>query len=211
MSRLYSLTILVLLWAAWCFLHSLLISRGLTARMKKIMGRKYAYYRLAYSLFSLLTLIPVIFYQMHLQEKVIFTWPWPWDFMKYGMYAVAVLLFYGGFRVYDIQYMVGIRQIRQMRQGNGEDTMEFSAEGILGYMRHPWYSGAILLVWAFGVLSDVSLLSKSVLTAYLVIGASLEERKLICEIGEPYRAYRKKVPMFIPWKKNNSPGNGKRI
>ena len=139
---------------------------------------------------------------MGLEEKVIFAWPWPWFVVKYGIYAVAFLLFYGGYRVYDIQYMLGIRQIHEMEHRGKDELMGFTTEGILGYVRHPWYSGAILLVWAFGIVTDVSLVSKLVLSVYIIIGTLLEEQKLIREIGEPYRAYRKKVPMLIPWKKS---------
>jgi protein-S-isoprenylcysteine O-methyltransferase Ste14 len=182
-------------------LHSLLISRVFTARIEGIWGRRHRYYRLAYSVFSLFSLLPVIYFQLSLEEKVIFAWPWPWYIVKYGIYAVAFLLFYGGYRVYDLQYMLGIRQIHEARYGEKDESMEFTTEGILGYVRHPWYSGAILLVWAFGVVTDVSLVSKLVLTAYIIIGTLLEEQKLIGEIGEPYLAYRKKVPMLFPWKK----------
>ena len=201
MTRIHSLSILALLWTAWCFLHSLLISRVFTAWIKGILGKRHAYYRLAYSIFSLFSLLPVIYFQLSLEEKVIFAWPWPWYIVKYGIYAVVFLLFYGGYRVYDLQYMLGIGQIHETRHGEKDESMEFTTEGILGYVRHPWYSGAILLVWAFGVVTDVSLVSKLVLTAYIIIGTLLEEQKLIGEIGEPYLAYRKKVPMLIPWKK----------
>jgi protein-S-isoprenylcysteine O-methyltransferase Ste14 len=202
MTRIQSISVLALSWTAWCFLHSLLISRGFAARMQEILGRKYAYYRLVYTIFSLLSLAPVMYFQLQLAEKVIFAWPWPWVLLKYGMYAAAFLLFYGGFRVYDLQYMLGIRQIHEMKHGSKEKGMDFTTDGILTYVRHPWYSGAILLVLAFGHITDVSLVSKAVLTAYIIIGALLEERKLMHEVGEPYRAYRKKVPMFIPWKKS---------
>ena len=88
-----------------------------------------------------------------------------------------------------------------MKHGSNRKNMDFTTEGILAYVRHPWYSGAILLVWAFAEVTDVSLVSKAILTVYIIAGAMLEEQKLIHEIGEPYVAYRKKVPMFIPWKK----------
>jgi protein-S-isoprenylcysteine O-methyltransferase Ste14 len=39
-----------------------------------------------------------------------------------------------------------------------------------------------------------------VLTIYLVVGAILEERKLVAEFGEAYREYQGKVPMFVPAK-----------
>ena len=193
--------ILILLWSTWCFLHSLLISRSIEGRMKEFIGRKYGYYRLGYNIFSIISLIPVIYFQFQLDEKIIYTWPWPWYFLKYGMYVVAFLLFYGGFRVYDLKYMLGIKQIKKTSYRDNINTMEFTTKGILGYVRHPWYSGAILLVWAFGDITDVSLISKVVLTVYIIIGTFLEEKKLIAEIGQPYLLYRRRVPMLIPWKK----------
>ena len=202
MTRIHSISILALLWATWCFLHSLLISRFFAAWIKKILGSRHNYYRLLYAIFSLFSLFPVIYFQLGLEVKVIFAWPWPWFVVKYGIYAVAFLLFYGGYRVYDIQYMLGIRQIHEMGHRGKDELMGFTTEGILGYVRHPWYSGAILLVWTFGIVTDVSLVSKLVLSVYIIIGTLLEEQKLIREIGEPYRAYRKKVPMLIPWKKS---------
>ena len=203
MTRIHLLLILALLWTAWCFLHSFLISRGFSTRMKKALGARYDYYRLAYSIFSLLSLVPVLYFYLRLEAEIIFAWPWPWHLVKYGMYAAAFLLFYGGLRVYDVQYMLGIKQIREMRHRGKKETMQFTTEGILAYVRHPWYSGTILLFWAFGDVTDVSLVSKTVLTTYIIIGTLLEEQKLMREIGEPYRAYRKKVPMLIPWKKVN--------
>ncbi|MFC1843305.1 methyltransferase family protein [Thermodesulfobacteriota bacterium] len=201
MNKLYSIGILALLWALWCSLHSLLISRSFTARMEEIWGIKFAYYRLAYNSFSILTLIPVVVYQQLLKEQIIFSWSGPWPLLKFGMYLASFVLFYGGYRVFDMQYFLGIKQIDEMRGDRKIEAMNFNTTGILQYVRHPWYSGAIFLVWAFGPISDVSLVSKIILTAYLIIGTFLEEKKLIHEIGEPYLEYRKKVPMLIPWKK----------
>jgi len=100
-----------------------------------------------------------------------------------------------------MRYVLGIKQVREMREGRKIEVMDFNTSGVLEYVRYPWYSGAILFVWAFGPISDVSLVSKIILTAYLIIGTFLEEKKLIQEIGEPYLEYRRRVPMFIPWRK----------
>jgi protein-S-isoprenylcysteine O-methyltransferase Ste14 len=70
--------------------------------------------------------------------------------------------------------------------------------GILGRVRHPWYSGAILLLW-FRSLDGAGLVTSLVLTAYLVAGTLLEERKLVMEYGEEYERYQREVPMLIPW------------
>ncbi len=201
MTHSHFIVVLALLWIAWCFLHSFLISSTFSARMKKLLGKKNAYYRLAYSIFSLVSLFPVLYFQFSLDEQVVFAWPWPWKALKFSMYLAAFFLFYGGFRVYDLQYMIGIRQIREFKNGIKRPAADFTTEGILGYVRHPWYSGAILLVWAFGAITDVSLVSKTILTTYIIIGTVLEEKKLVEEIGPAYREYRRKVPMLIPWKK----------
>ncbi len=201
MSELYSIYILALLWTFWCSLHSLLISRNFIARMKDTLGIKFAYYRLVYNTFSFLTLLPVVIYQILLSEKIIFSWPGPWNVLKFGMYLAAFVLFYGGYRVFDMRYVLGIKQVHQMQEGKKTEAMDFNTSGVLEYVRHPWYSGAILFVWAFGPISDVSLVSKIILTAYIIIGTFLEEKKLIHEIGEPYLEYCKRVSMLIPWKK----------
>ena len=191
---------LAILWVLWCSLHSLLISRSFTAKVKDIWGAKFAYYRLVFNGFSLITLIPVLLYKELLPQEIIFSWPGPWKIFQLGMYLASFIFFYGGYRVYDIRYVLGTKQVQEMREGKKVEPMDFNSAGILEYVRHPWYTGAILLVWAFGPISDVSLVTKIILTAYIIIGTFLEEKKLILEIGEPYLQYRKRVPMLIPWK-----------
>ena len=202
MEKLPSIYILAFLWILWCCLHSLLISRSVTSRMKGLLGEKYAYYRLSYNLFSLLTLVPVVIYQSSLQGEMIFSWPWPWKLVKIAMYMAAFILFYGGYRAYDMQYVLGIKQLQEIQEDKTQKAAGFKTDGILQYVRHPWYSAAILLVWAFNTITDVSLVSKMILTAYIVVGTFLEERKLLGEIGKPYELYRQHVSMLIPWKRS---------
>lgn len=200
MSRMHSIFMLVFLWTAWCFVHSLLISTWFTVKMQKVLGDRFRYYRLAYNIFSLISLLPVMYLHFSLNKKVMFVWPWPWSLLKLGMYAAAFLFFYGGYKVYNMQYMLGLKQIGTMRHKTEPDKVEFTTKGILGYVRHPWYSGSILLVWAYGDISDVSLAAKIVLTAYIIIGTVLEEKKLVHELGQQYIAYQSRVPMLVPWK-----------
>jgi methanethiol S-methyltransferase len=37
-------------------------------------------------------------------------------------------------------------------------------------------------------------------TGWIFAGALFEERDLVAEFGDGYRAYQKKVPMLMPWK-----------
>ena len=79
------------------------------------------------------------------------------------------------------------------------DTGELDTSGVLGMTRHPWYLATMLLIWARQM--DVSaIIVNVILTAYLVIGTYLEEKKLVREFGENYRNYQQKVSMLIPYK-----------
>ena len=49
-------------------------------------------------------------------------------------------------------------------------------------------------------LTEVSLVIRVILTAYLILGALLEERKLKAEFGQDYRDYCRRTPMLFPWK-----------
>ena len=59
--------------------------------------------------------------------------------------------------------------------------------------RVPYPSGA-------DMRNDVNLVVRSVLFLYLLIGAVLEERKLVGVYRENYRRYQREVPMLLPWK-----------
>jgi protein-S-isoprenylcysteine O-methyltransferase Ste14 len=66
-------------------------------------------------------------------------------------------------------------------------------------IRHPWYAGLILLLWARD-LDIAGLIVSGVLTVYIFVGTLLEERKLVHEFGDAYREYQRRVSMFVPIK-----------
>lgn len=190
-----------LLWAAWCFVHSLLISPAVTRWLRARLKERFALYRLFYNLFSLVTLAPVIAYGVRVEQRLLFDWPGAgWDTVQTLLFLGGFVLCYGGTAVYDMKYVLGIRQWRDYAAGRPPAVMPFKAEGVMKYVRHPWYSGGILLIWSLGPITDVGLAVRLVITAYLLIGTLLEERKLKAEIGEPYQEYCRQVPMLIPWK-----------
>ncbi len=66
------------------------------------------------------------------------------------------------------------------------------------FIRHPFYCFGIVALWSAPVLSLDRLLFNALFTAWILLGATLEERDLLEEFGNEYKLYQRAVPMFIP-------------
>jgi protein-S-isoprenylcysteine O-methyltransferase Ste14 len=192
--------LLALLWICWCILHSLLITGRVNEWIRKKGGFLEGAHRLFYILFSVISLLPVLWYQYSLPQQLIFSWSGPWRILQGVLLTYALVMFYGGKQVYDTNYVLGLSQWRNYRRKLPRQPLPFSCNGILQYVRHPWYSGGLAFLWGLGPLTDVTLMVRIILSLYLIIGTLLEERKLIRELDQPYRNYCHQVPMLIPWR-----------
>jgi protein-S-isoprenylcysteine O-methyltransferase Ste14 len=190
--------LLALLWTGWCILHSLLISARVIRFLEMRLGDRYRFTRILFNIFALLSLIPVVAYGHTLSGDHFIRWDGIWRLVQIPMLVFSLWLFAAGAREYDLQQLLGIRQIVEHESAKGlSPSGDIETSGILGRMRHPWYSGAILILWSRDI-DAAALVTNLVLTAYLIAGTHLEERKLISEFGEEYVRYQRKVPMLIP-------------
>jgi protein-S-isoprenylcysteine O-methyltransferase Ste14 len=77
---------------------------------------------------------------------------------------------------------------------------ELIIKGALQYVRHPLYSGLILISLGFFLFSPSlsAAISVGSIWLYLVVGIRLEEKKLVEEFGDDYLKYKKSTPAIIP-------------
>jgi protein-S-isoprenylcysteine O-methyltransferase Ste14 len=189
-----------LVWAAWCVLHSVMITPTVKGWAERRMGPFFPFYRLVYALVAVGTLAPAVLYAHSLQSAPLFAWEGVWRLAQAGLLAAGVALVVAGSRRYDALRMIGIRQILEARDGNVPQAEKgLDRGGIHAVLRHPWYMAALLLIWARS-LDGAALTVNVVLTIYLVAGTFLEERKLIAEFGDEYRRYRREVSPLVPVK-----------
>ncbi len=192
--------ILAILWVGWCALHSVLASIRINSYLKSRFSEIYRYYRFTYNAIAVVTLIPVLAYSFHIQGPVFLEWDGYWLGLQALMVSVGALLFFAPLKQYDMSRFFGWQQIKDglthevLSKDNKLDT-----SGVLACIRHPWYSGAILLIWARN-LDMATIIVNVIITAYFMIGAMLEERKLVLELGDEYRRYQQTVGMFIPYR-----------
>ena len=191
--------LLALIWMMWCLFHSALISMRVTGFVKQRLGDRFRYYRLAYNGFSLVTLIPVVLYGHSVQGEPLFSWEGYWRVGQGLLLAASLFLFMAGGRLYDGLTLLGLRQLRDRGSCMGlTETCGLNTMGILGVVRHPWYVGGMMIIWARDL--DLSaIITNLILTGYFIVGTLLEERKLSIEFQGTYKEYQQKVSMFFPY------------
>lgn len=108
---------------------------------------------------------------------------------------VAMILGYGIVFIGASLVAEGWRRIHAARRENVLIT-----DGIYAYMRHPQYTGLFLIVFGEGVVhwpTILSVLAFPIIVAAYTYLAKKEERQMLEQFSDEYRAYQQKVPMFI--------------
>lgn len=200
------LTTVALVTSLWCLFHSLFVTHAWDRFVDRRFERHAALQRIVYVVFSTVSFAALAWWLRSLPERVLWDWPGQWSIVRWLGVAVAVWLFWLGARAFDGKRFFGLRQWRDWRAHRTTAPEEFHTNGVLDMMRHPWYAGTLILLVYCLPFTDVNLVWRGVFVLYTLMGAELEERKLLAEIGEPYREYRRRVPRFFPRLRRKSPG-----
>jgi protein-S-isoprenylcysteine O-methyltransferase Ste14 len=153
-------------------------------------------YRLTYNAFATLLLIPPLWFTFTLRGPYLWQWSGIGWWLANGLALAAVLGVFWSLRHYDSGEFLGTRQWRRGER-SVEDQEQFHVSDLHRFVRHPWYSLSLVMVWTRDM--DLSFLVSAILiTLYFVLGSLLEESKLVTYHGETYRRYRQRVPGLVP-------------
>jgi steroid 5-alpha reductase family enzyme len=94
--------------------------------------------------------------------------------------------------------LFGTRQVWLYLRGRPYTPLPFRTPLLYNRVRHPLYVGWALAFWATPTMTLGHLLFAGTLTLYMALAARVEERDLVSHYGDTYRAYQRRVPMFIP-------------
>src|SRR6186713_3117373 len=127
---------LTILWVSYFVLHSLLAADVVKLFAKKVLGSRYRYYRIIYSLISAVGLLAILFYQATLPAVLLFAINGMTRYLSMLLATAGVIIIIRAFREHRFLSFIGLQ----------EEITEFRRTGILKYVRHPIYSGTILIV-----------------------------------------------------------------
>lgn len=185
---------LILSWLIYLGLHSILAANRVKQKMLAFVSRRV--YRLLYSLISILGLLVLFLYAGTLDQTFLYKQTQALRYVGLVFATYGIIIIRQAFKQYSLKEFVGLAEEQK------EQSLQMS--GILSKVRHPLYSGAIVLLIGYVLFSPkvTTLISVLCIFIYLPVGIRLEERKLIDLYGEAYRQYKARVPMLIPrfWK-----------
>ena len=203
MDLVFDVLIIVVLFAVFGYIHSLLASERIKFQFKKSFGDLIAFYRLLYNLSAIvfLYLIYLISPKPHIK---IYDFQNPYDIIILIPQFLSLAGIIWAFRYICFKEFLGLDQINRFfeKRYTTELDEEFTLriEGPYKYSRHPVYFFSITFL-LFRPTMDLFYLTFFIcIVAYFYIGSYYEEKKLVRQFGEIYEDYRKEVPRIIPFK-----------
>ncbi len=177
-------------WVIYFVLHSVLAAEGVKHWARNVFGRAFRFYRLIYTLISAGGLVALLIFNGSILSGILFESVGAVRYLSLMFTTFGVMAVQLAFRQYRLKSFVGL----------AEEKNELKIEGILKYVRHPIYTGLILITMGLFLFipTIATVISCICILAYLPIGISLEEKKLMAAFGESYISYKKNVPALVP-------------
>jgi len=179
-------------WLFYYTIHSALASDRVKAIFAQKFPAVYSWYRLLFSLFAGINFALLFWFHSIAPSKPLFSESLTLQISGALVGLIAILVFISAIRQYDLRFWY---------KPTEESQTVLITSGLNGVVRHPLYFAVIIGLVALILIFPnwKNLIFAIITTLYIIIGALLEERKLITRFGSDYIAYRKKVKMLIPF------------
>ena len=188
-----SILVLVLYFAFFGLVHSLLADPRVKSRARRLFGETFdRWSRLAFTLLALLMVIPFFYILAFLPDRTLYAAAWPWSALLLAGQILSALALLGALRQTGISYFLGLAQ-----PGSASKS-RLVTDGFYCHLRNPLFFFGALFLWLSPVMTENLLAFNILATIYFYIGARHEERSLREEFGQEYEDYRTQVPMFLP-------------
>lgn len=200
---------------AFALVHSFFVTDIAKRSISRLFGKAFTatFYRFTYTCFSFLTVIIAIWLISLIPDERLFTGPawFQWTFRS--LQAVGLVIGLASFRRLDMREFLGVAQIKRYLRGKEKEedgggktpegdaegiTMGFVATGVYSVVRHPLYLAGIMIFTFSPDITRNWLTVRVLADIYFILGAFIEEKRLLERFGEEYREYRKEVPMLVP-------------
>lgn len=188
---------LIFLWALFYSLHSFLANLDFKHWLSAKLGKAFKGYRLVYSLFSTLFFLFIMIYAAGIEKQYLLASTDFTTYLGYMFAAFGTIILVKAFKFFSLATFSGLRMHNDL-----EEQQELIKTGIHAYVRHPIYTGLLLIFLGFFFYDPVisSLIHLGCLVVYLPAGIYFEEKKLIQLYGEEYIQYKLEVPVLFPTK-----------
>ncbi len=190
--------VLLLCWILYCALHSALATTSMKRWIEQQTATSYRYYRIIYSIFATVSLVALLLFH--------FSFPSSPEILngKLFEYAGLLMIITGGtlMLICIRKYFFNLSGIDVFFNKKIISAPKLEMRGLHRFTRHPLYLGTLMFAWGFLLIEPYPhhLIANVVMTLYVLMAISWEEKKLIQEFGNAYREYAAKVPRLIPWK-----------
>lgn len=187
--------ILLLLWVVFGFLHSALATSFVKNRAGQLLGNCSKYYRISYSLFNMLFVGCILYYNFSIPSPLLWTNPQWLHIVLLATAAFGLLVMMVLMKKYFLD-LSGIDVF--LPRKNNRPVLQTG--GLNKYVRHPLYTATLLLTASLFFLqpNPANLISAASIFVYTYIGIFYEEKKLVKLFGKEYEAYASKHPKLIP-------------
>ncbi len=199
----FDVIVILILFALYGLVHSVLASKRIKILFKKTFGELIAFYRLLYNLFAIFTLY-LIYEFSPKPHFVIYDLSYPYDLIVLIPQFLALAGVVWAVNYICFKEFLGFAQIKRFLnkeyKSELDEELTLVIKGPYRFTRHPIYFFSIVFL-LFRPTMDLFYLTFFVcIVIYFYIGSYFEEKKLTEHFGNFYLEYKKSVPRIFPVK-----------